>query len=59
LAAAVHASVYGLLVLLLTRSQAALAAIVLTHFAIDRFRLARLRGLCEELHYEPEPKLAD
>jgi hypothetical protein len=40
-AAAVHAAVYGLPFLLLAPSAAALALIVLTHFAIDRFRLAR------------------
>lgn len=41
-AAAVHAIVYTLPFLLLTQSPAALAVITCTHFAIDRWRLARL-----------------
>lgn len=40
-AAAVHAVTYTLPFLLLTQSPAALAAICGTHFAIDRWRLAR------------------
>jgi hypothetical protein len=36
-----HAVTYGLPYLLLTRSPAALAVIVLTHAVIDRYRLAR------------------
>lgn len=41
LAAAIHASTYALPFLLLTRSPAALALIVTSHFVIDRWRLAR------------------
>lgn len=41
LAAAVHAATYALPFLFLTTSLAALAIIVGTHFAIDRWRLAR------------------
>ena len=41
LAAAVHAAVYTLPFLLITRSPAALAIICGTHFLIDRYRLAR------------------
>lgn len=41
LAAAVHAITYALPFLLLSPSLAALAVIVITHFAIDRWRLAR------------------
>ncbi len=40
-AAAVHAITYTLPFLLLTQSPLALAVIVVTHFIIDRFRLAR------------------
>jgi hypothetical protein len=40
-AAAVHALVYTLPFVLLTRSPAALAFVAATHFAIDRWRLAR------------------
>jgi hypothetical protein len=40
-AAAVHATVYALCFLLLTRSPLALAVILVTHFFIDRYRLAR------------------
>lgn len=40
-AAAVHALAYTLPFLLLTRSPAALAVIAITHFVIDRWRLAR------------------
>lgn len=40
-AAAVHALAYGLPFLFLTRSPAALAVIVGSHFVIDRWRLAR------------------
>lgn len=41
LAAGVHAASYTLPFLFLTHNPAALAFICLTHFAIDRFRLAR------------------
>ena len=41
LAALVHALSYGLPFLFITRAPLALAVIVLTHFAIDRWRLAR------------------
>jgi len=41
LAAAIHAMTYALPFLLLTTSWLALAVIVGTHFAIDRWRLAR------------------
>lgn len=41
LAAAVHALTYAFPFMLLTHSFAALAVIVVTHFAIDRWRLAR------------------
>lgn len=41
LAAAVHAVTYALPFLFLTTSSIALAVIVSTHFAIDRWRLAR------------------
>jgi hypothetical protein len=41
LPAAIHAGVYGLPFLLVTRSPAALAVIVGTHAVIDRYRLAR------------------
>lgn len=41
LAAAVHAACYSLPFLLLTRSPAAMAFIIGTHFIIDRWRLAR------------------
>lgn len=40
-AAAIHAVTYGLPFLLLTTSPVPLAVIVGTHFAIDRWRLAR------------------
>jgi Protein of unknown function (DUF3307) len=39
--ALLHAGTYGLPYLLVTRSPAALAVIVLTHAVIDRYRLAR------------------
>ena len=39
--AIVHAATYGLPFLLVTQSPAALAVIVVTHAAIDRYRLAR------------------
>lgn len=41
LAAGVHAASYTLPFLFLTRNPAALAFICLTHFIIDRFRIAR------------------
>jgi hypothetical protein len=41
LAAAVHAVTYALPFLFLTRNPAVLAVIIGTHFAIDRWRLAR------------------
>jgi hypothetical protein len=41
LAAAAHALVYGLPFLLLTSSVAAMQVIVISHFLIDRLRLAR------------------
>jgi len=41
LAAAVHAVTYALPFLLLDASVAAMAVIVITHFVIDRWRLAR------------------
>lgn len=41
LAAAAHALTYALPFLFLSRSLAALAVVVATHFAIDRWRLAR------------------
>jgi hypothetical protein len=41
LAAGVHAASYTLPFVFLTRNPAALAFICLTHFVIDRFRLAR------------------
>lgn len=41
LAAGVHAVTYALPFLLLTRSPWALAIVVVTHFVIDRWRLAR------------------
>lgn len=40
--AMLHAVMYGLPFLLLTRSPAALAVIVVTHLVIDRWRLARV-----------------
>ena len=40
-AAAAHATVYSLPFLMLTRALAALAVICVTHFIIDRWRLAR------------------
>jgi hypothetical protein len=42
IAAAIHVVLYALPFLLLTRSPSALAFIAGTHFAIDRWRLARL-----------------
>lgn len=40
-AAAVHAASYALPFLLITQSPAALAVIIVSHFLIDRYRLAR------------------
>lgn len=40
-AALIHAYVYGLPFVFVTQSPAALAVIVLSHFVIDRWRLAR------------------
>lgn len=41
LPAAIHAALYSLSFLLLSRSPSALATICVTHFFIDRFRLTR------------------
>lgn len=40
-AAAIHAATYTLPFLLITQSPAALAIVCVTHFLVDRFRLAR------------------
>jgi hypothetical protein len=41
LAAGIHASIYTLSFLLITRSPVAILVILVTHFFIDRFRLAK------------------
>lgn len=53
LPAVVHATVYTLPFILLTRSPAALFVMWLTHFLIDRFRLARYVCFVKNLIFAP------
>jgi hypothetical protein len=58
-AALLHAIVYGAPFWLLTSSWPALAVIIVTHFFIDRFRLARYVVFAKNWLTEPELKWAD
>lgn len=53
IAAAVHAVTYTMVFLFLTRSPLALAFICLTHFAIDRWRLARFVIWFKNMPWQP------
>jgi hypothetical protein len=59
LAAGVHAIVYTLPFMLLTLSASALIVICVTHFLIDRYRLARFVIFARNLVTEPHLKWAD
>lgn len=59
LAAALHAIVYSLPFLLLSPSVAAFAVIVLTHFLIDRYRLARYVVFAKNWITSPSMRWAD
>lgn len=55
----IHALVYSLTFLFLTRSWKALAVIMVTHFFIDRFRLARLIVAAKNTVGQPYRKFLD
>lgn len=59
LAAAVHAITYALPFVLLTHSLSALVVIVSTHFAIDRWRLARFVCFAKNLPWPGSRPWAD
>jgi hypothetical protein len=54
-----HALAYSLPFLILTRSPLALAVILVTHFLIDRFRLARYVVFAKNFIGAPWPKWSD
>jgi len=59
LAALVHCLVYGLPFLLLEPSMPALAMIIVSHFFIDRFRLARYLVFAKNWLNQPSLRWAD
>ena len=58
-AALVHAVVYGVPFMLITSSVNALAVILVTHFIIDRFRLARYVVFAKNWLNQPSLRWAD
>ncbi len=56
-AAAAHAVVYSLPFLLLQPSLVAFAVILITHFLIDRFRLARYLVYAKNVLFQPRPRM--